>query len=59
MKTAEEYRLVTGGRPWMYMRQHSAQVWTQTVRMVIQNAKRFRAGSGHSHETQMTRNSTT
>ncbi len=31
MKIAEEYRLVTGGRPWMYMRETSPKVCTASA----------------------------
>src|SRR4029077_5775576 len=42
MNTADEYRLVTGGRPEMYMRDASAKVCRQNVKTFSQNAARVR-----------------
>src|SRR5262245_11910871 len=54
MNTAEEYRFVTGGRPWIHIRRISAQVWTTRVSTISQKARRLTSRSGHSQDTQAT-----
>src|SRR5262249_48210741 len=59
MKIAVEYRFVTGGRPWMYMRAQIANVCTTSVTSVNQNAARRKESLELTHDTQQSRKTTT
>ena len=44
--------MVTGGRPWMYMRATSEMVWTVATRTMVQNAARFSVMGAMTQERQ-------